>query len=89
MVHLIVMTQSTPEQRARAEALLASHNNGWQRIGPGVWLLATDVAAGDWRNHLGASLPGAALLVTQLEGQWRAAGLEDVARWLSRATGWF
>lgn len=89
MVHVIVMPQSTQEQRTQAEVLFVQHNNGWQRVRPGVWLLATEVAAADWRNFLGVQVPGAEFLIAQLEGEWGSIGLHQVGQWLTAADGWF
>lgn len=89
MVHLIVMTQGTDHELTQAEKFFAAAD-GWHRLEPGVWIVATEIAAAQWRDFLTKHLPETCFLIASLSGTWATSrGMKTAAEWLRGSREWF
>ena len=81
MVHLVAL-EGDAGAVGQAAQWLQNQMDGWVRLRPGVYIVATHLAAAQVQNLLGG---GAQVLAAQLTGAWGAIGLPEVANWMTGA----
>jgi hypothetical protein len=58
--------------------------DAWVRLRPGVYVVATNIAAAQLRDLLGGVAYNIQVLVAQLTGAWGTVGMNEVANWMAQ-----
>lgn len=83
MVHMILLHGGQEQELIVAEKSIREIGDGWIHPEPRVWIVASDLDAKQWRDHIGAT--GVDLFVAELSGSWASKGMPEVTDWTKKA----
>ena len=88
MIHIVVLTGGTDEEKEKAKGYFKK-NPGWTPVLPDVWLLAARANPRAWQDFLVKQVPGLQFLMVRLANSWGAGGVPPIVQWLNGSSGWF
>jgi hypothetical protein len=90
MVYVVVL-RGTPNAVTMAHQQLVLTSNGWEQLGPNVYLVGQEEARAESLRNFLRRQPGVDVAVLQLSGGWATGGntFGNIAQWLRAAQHMF